>query len=220
VGRGEGAGARAGAGITTGSTRIVRDGPSSEPRVAVRDVDVVVIAVDFIVVIADMRPSQAMARIATIGVYEYDPATFIAALDGAGVTKLLDIRQRRGVRGARYAWANAQRLQALLADARIAYEYHPELAPDTELRHLQYGDDDAQGVGKRSRVRLAPEYVRRFTEEILDLVPLEPVARRLPVHGIGALLCIEATAQACHRSLVAGRLAERFGFEVVDLEPA
>jgi uncharacterized protein (DUF488 family) len=68
-------------------------------------------------------------------------------------------------------------------------------------------------------VRLAPEYVRQFTEEILDLVPLEPLVRRLPVHGIGALLCVEATAQACHRSLVADRLAERFGFEIVHLEP-
>ena len=161
-----------------------------------------------------------MPRVATIGVYDYEASTFVAALDEAGVTKVMDIRQRRGVRGSRYAWANAQRLQAILAVAGIGYEHHPELAPDTELRHLQYRDDDRQGVGKRSRVRLAPAYVREYTEEILDLVPLEPFVRRLPVHGIGALLCVEATARACHRSLVAGRLAERFGFEVIDLEPA
>ena len=161
-----------------------------------------------------------MPRIATVGVYEFDATTFIAALDEAGVTKVFDIRQRRGVRGPQYAWANAQRLQRLLAEARIGYEYHPELAPDTELRHLQYRDDDRQGVGKRSRVRLAPEYIREYTEEILDLVPLEPLIRQLPVHGMGALLCVEATAAACHRSLVANRLAERFGFEVTHLEPA
>jgi uncharacterized protein (DUF488 family) len=160
-----------------------------------------------------------MPRIATIGVYEFDAAGFVDALDDAGVSKVFDIRQRRGVRGSRYAWANAQRLQKLLAEARIGYEYHPELAPDTEMRQLQYRDDERQGVGKRSRVRLAPEYVREYTEEILDLVPLEPFIRRLPVHGMGALLCVEATAQACHRSLVAGRLAERFGFEVTDIEP-
>jgi len=158
--------------------------------------------------------------IATIGVYEFDAASFIRALDGAGVTQVVDIRQRRGVRGSEYAWANARRLQALLADARIGYEYHPELAPDTELRQLQYREDDRQGVGKRSRVRLSPDYIRVYTEEILDLAPLEPLVRRLPVHGIGALMCVEATAQACHRSLVAGRLAERFGFEVINLEPS
>jgi uncharacterized protein (DUF488 family) len=160
-----------------------------------------------------------MPRIATIGVYEFDAPGFIAALDEAGVTKVFDIRQRRGVRGARYAWANAQRLQRLLADARIGYEYHPELAPDTEMRHLQYRDDDLQGVGKRSRVRLAPDYVRDYTEEILDLVGLEPLIGQLPVHGVGALLCVEATARACHRSLVADRLSERFGFKVTHIEP-
>jgi uncharacterized protein (DUF488 family) len=160
-----------------------------------------------------------MPAIATIGVYEFDAGSFIRALDGAGVTQVLDIRQRRGVRGSEYAWANARRLQALLAGARIGYEYHPELAPDTELRQLQYRDDDRQGVGKRSRVRLSPEYIRAYTEEILDLAPLEPLVRRLPVHGIAALLCVEATAQACHRSLVAKRLADRFGFEVINLEP-
>jgi uncharacterized protein (DUF488 family) len=161
-----------------------------------------------------------MPRVATIGVYEYDALTFLAALDEAGVTKVMDIRQRRGVRGSEYSWANSQRLQARLADARIGYEYHPELAPTTELRQLQYRDDDVQGVGKRSRARLAPEYVRRYTEEVLDLAPLEVFVRRLPVHGIGALMCVEATAQACHRSLVAHRLAERFRFQVVHLEPA
>lgn len=160
-----------------------------------------------------------MPTIATVGVYEFDAGSFIRALEAAAVTKIVDIRQRRGVRGTLYAWANARRLQALLADAQIGYEHHPELAPTTELRHLQYRDDDRQGVGRRSRVRLSPEYVRAYTEEILDHAPLEPLVERLPVHGIGALLCVEATAQACHRSLVAERLADRFGFDVVHLEP-
>jgi uncharacterized protein (DUF488 family) len=159
-----------------------------------------------------------VARIATIGVYDFGASSFIRALDAAGVTQVIDIRQRRGVRGPEYAWANAQRLQGLLAEHRIAYEYHPELAPDTEMRHLQYRADDRQGVGKRSRAHLAPEYVAAYTEEILDLAPLEPLIRRLPVQGIGALLCVEASAAACHRSLLAQRLAERYGFEVIDIE--
>jgi uncharacterized protein (DUF488 family) len=161
-----------------------------------------------------------MPTIATIGVYEFDGSGFIRELDAARVTQVIDVRQRRGVRGSQYAWANANRLQARLAEARIGYEHHPELAPDTEMRQLQYRDDARQGVGKRSREQLSPEYIRAYTEEILDLVPLEPLVRRLPVHGIAALLCVEATAEACHRSLVAQRLAERFGFEVLNLEPS
>jgi uncharacterized protein (DUF488 family) len=160
-----------------------------------------------------------MPRIATVGVYEFDAAAFLHTLDEANVTQLIDVRQRRGVRGAQYAWANARRLQALLSDARIGYEYHPELAPTTALRRLQYREDDRQGVGKRSRVRLAPEYIRQYTDEILDMVGLEPLISRLPVHGIGGLLCVEATPEACHRSLVANRLQGRHGFEVVHLTP-
>ncbi len=161
-----------------------------------------------------------MPTIATIGVYEFDGASFVRMLDAAGVSQVIDIRQRRGVRGAQYAWANASRLQQRLETARIGYEHHPELAPDTEMRELQYRADAADGVGKRSRERLSPDYVRAYTQEILDLVPLAPLVRRLPVHGIAALLCVEAAAEACHRSLVAQRLAERFGFEVINLEPA
>jgi uncharacterized protein (DUF488 family) len=161
-----------------------------------------------------------MPTIATIGVYEFDGPSFVSELDAAGVTQVIDIRQRRGVRGTQYAWANSNRLQARLAEARIGYEYHPELAPDTEMRQLQYRADARQGVGKRSRERLSPEYVREYTTEILDIVPLEPLVQRLPIHGIAALLCVEATAEACHRSLVAERLAERFGFEVINLEPS
>src|SRR5437764_11411460 len=160
-----------------------------------------------------------MPKNATVGVYEFDAAHFIRTLDEAAVTRIVDIRQRRGVRGPQYSWANARRLQALLADAHIGYEHRPEFAPTTELRHLQYRDDDRQGVGKRSRVRLSPEYIRAYTKEVLDHAPLESLIERLPVHGIGALLCVEATAEACHRSLVAERLADRFGFEVVHLEP-
>src|SRR6059058_1900503 len=114
-----------------------------------------------------------MPTIATVGVYEFDAASFIRSLDAAAVSQIVDIRQRRGVRGAPYAWANARRLQALLADAHIRYEYRPEFAPTTELRQLQYREDDRQGVGKRSRVRLSPEYVRGYTEQILDHAPLD-----------------------------------------------
>jgi uncharacterized protein (DUF488 family) len=158
-------------------------------------------------------------RIATIGVYDFDVESFLQALAGAGVSRVLDIRQRRGVRGPKYAWANSRRLQAQLADARIGYEHHPELAPTTELRQLQYREDAVQGVGKRSRVHLADGYVRGYTEQILDHAPLDRLVEGLPAHGIAALMCVEATAEACHRSLVAARLAERYGFEVVHLEP-
>jgi uncharacterized protein (DUF488 family) len=160
-----------------------------------------------------------MARLVTVGVYDWTLETFLAALRKAGVTELLDLRQRRGVRGPQYAWANSKRLQAALADAGIGYEHLPELAPTTELRQLQYAEDARQGVGKRSRQILAPEYVTRFTSERLDQVDLAPLVESMPADGAVALLCVERDPEACHRSLVAQRIAERFGLALEHLRP-
>jgi hypothetical protein len=55
-----------------------------------------------------------MRTIATIGVYGFDLAGFLAALREADVGLVLDVRQRRGVRGSHYAWANSKRLQLVL----------------------------------------------------------------------------------------------------------
>ncbi len=158
-------------------------------------------------------------EVATIGVYGFTAETFIAALRDAGVGLLLDVRQRRGVRGSEYAWANSARLQAALADARIGYRHHKELAPTTELRRLQYREDARLGVGKRSRAELAPEYRERYTREILDGVDLEPIVENLPTGSVTALLCVERDPEACHRSLIAERMAAEHGVAVTDLRP-
>ena len=74
-------------------------------------------------------------------------------------------------------------LAAAAGDAgrrRIGYEHHKELAPTTELRQLQYAEDDRRGVGKRNRVELAPEYARRYVAEILDRVDLGEFVAGLP----------------------------------------
>ncbi len=160
-----------------------------------------------------------MRSIVTIGVYGFDGETFLQRLQHAGVRLLLDLRQRRGVRGAEYAWANARRLQAALVQAGIAYEHHLELAPTTALRRLQYAEDARQGVGKRSRRELAAEYTRRYTTEILDRADLARIVSGLPSHGTVALLCVERDPEACHRSLVAQRLSEQYQVTIEHLRP-
>ena len=160
-----------------------------------------------------------MPELVTIGVYGYTLDGFLGALSDAGVVKLLDVRQRRGVRGSEYSWANAQRLQAALRDAGIGYEHHPELAPTTELRQLQYAEDDRRGVGKRSRTRLAFEYAERYEHEILDPVDLAPIVDAMPDPGATALFCVEAAPNACHRSIIATRMAEEFHVRVTHLLP-
>jgi len=157
--------------------------------------------------------------VATIGVFGFSASTFTAALWRAGVQRVIDVRQRRGVRGREYAWANAQRLQGALAAVEIAYEHRPDLAPTTALRELQYAEDDRLGVGKRSRDELAPAYRSGYTSEILDRVDLAQLAASLETGGLAALLCVEAEPRACHRSLIADRLAAEHGLEVLHLRP-
>lgn len=164
------------------------------------------------------HPCQ-VKRVCTIGVYEWDLETFLSALRDAEVRLLLDVRQRRGVRGPQYAWANSQRLQRALSDAGIGYRHHPDLAPTTELRQLQYAEDARQGVGKRSRVELAPAYRLGYTHQILDRADLKQVVRELPERGAASLFCVEADPEACHRSIVAERLHAQHGIKIVHLRP-
>jgi uncharacterized protein (DUF488 family) len=157
--------------------------------------------------------------VATIGVYGFSADTFLDALRAADVRLVVDVRQRRGVRGPEYAWANSARLQAALVGAEIGYRHMKQLAPTTELRQLQYAEDARQGVGKRSRSELAPAYVERYTREILDPVDLDELVALLPDDGVAALLCVERDPEACHRSLITARLAEEHGVAVVHLRP-
>ena len=156
-----------------------------------------------------------MKTVATIGVYGWTLEEFLAALDDAGVELLVDVRQRRGVRGREYAWANAQRLQRALADAGIDYAHHKELAPTTELRQVQYAEDDRLGVGKRSRAELAPAYRDRYLHEILEAADLDGLVAELP--DVSALFCVEHDPEACHRALIADRLAETYGLKILHL---
>jgi uncharacterized protein (DUF488 family) len=159
-----------------------------------------------------------MRTIATIGVYGFQADSFLAALAAAEVELLLDVRQRRGVRGSEYAWANAGRLQAALGEAGIGYTHLKELAPTTAMREAQYREDERRGEGKRSRTELSDEYVSLYTEQVLDVVDLEPVVRWIgPSRAV--LLCVERDPEACHRSLIAARLQRDWGFGVKDLRP-
>ena len=160
-----------------------------------------------------------MRTIATIGIYQFSLDDFLDKLRRHRVAMVVDVRQRRGVRGREYAWANSLRLQAALVQAGIQYRHLRELAPTTELRRLQYQEDDRLRVGKRSRVELAEEYRRRYLHEVLDQVDLGAILESLPDDATSALLCVERDAPACHRSLIAARLQAQYGVPILNLVP-
>ena len=156
----------------------------------------------------------------TIGVYGASEDDFFRALQEAGVDTVVDLRRRRGVRGSEYAYANSQRLQARLAELGIQYVHLLELAPTEVVRKVQYVADVETKTAKRARNALSPQFITAYREEILDRQTPALFWDALPPGaGVVALFCVEREAAACHRSLVAGWLAEHEEIVVEHIVP-
>lgn len=160
-----------------------------------------------------------MDAVYTIGVYGFDEGRFLDTLRANGIDLLVDVRRRRGVRGREYAFANSARLQASLADAGIRYAHVLGLAPDNETRGVQYAADDAQGIGKRNRTVLSDGYVRLYRERTLDPFAWDELDAVVAESRRPALLCVEASPDACHRGMVAAEYARRRGVATLHLTP-
>ena len=156
----------------------------------------------------------------TIGVYGFDEETFFGALQAARVDVFCDIRQRRGVRGSRYAFVNKVRLKDRLKELDINYVHCHNLAPTPEIRQLQSLADKELRTTKRGRPRLAPPFIDAFEREVLEKFDSKGLLRRLPETArVIALHCVEEHAAACHRSLVADRLARDWGLKPMHITP-
>ncbi len=147
-------------------------------------------------------------QVLTIGAYGFTESTFIDALKRAGADLFIDIRARRGMRGSAYAFANAKRLEASLGATGIRYAHAKELAPTETVRNAQRSEDAANGVAKRDRERLGAAFVAAYENECLAGFDAALFARTyLGDARRPTLFCVERTPEACHRSLVAQRLA-------------
>jgi hypothetical protein len=156
----------------------------------------------------------------TIGVYGWDEERFFRALTAAQVDTFCDLRRRRGVRGAEYAFANSQRLQTRLAGLGIRYVYCQELAPSLATRAEQYAADEATKTAKRQRTTLSPSFVTAYRQQCLTDFDSARFAEGLgPQARVVALFCVEQEPAACHRSLVAERLARDLNLKLVNLVP-
>ena len=159
-------------------------------------------------------------KIVTIGVYGASEEVFFGALQEAGVDTLVDVRRRRGVRGAPYAFANSQRLQARLAELGIRYVHLLELAPTEAVRDYQRAADARSKAPKRARSELSPAFAEAYQREILEPQTPQVFLEALPEDArVVALFCVEREAEACHRSLVASWLAEQLEVAVEHIVP-
>lgn len=144
-----------------------------------------------------------MPDLFTIGYEGADPERFLAALAGAGVEVLADVR---AVALSRKRGFSKGALRESLEGAGLGYRHYIALGTPKPGR-------DAARAGDAETLR------RIYCDEVLAtetagaaLDDLAALARAQPV----CLLCFERDPALCHRRLLAERLAER-GLTAVDL---
>ena len=159
-------------------------------------------------------------KIVTIGVYGFDESSFFEALCKAKVDTFCDIRSRRGLRGATYAFANSVRLQTRLSELGIRYIYRKDLGPTKTVRDKQAAADKASKTAKRKRTVLGEAFIEAYqTECLAEFAPQSLLDELESDTKVVALFCVETTPEACHRSLVADKLSKTLDLEVENILP-
>ena len=136
-----------------------------------------------------------MPTIYTIGYRRKPLSTFIRQLQEAGVDVVVDVRLRNTSHLAGYAKRDT--LAFLLTEGfDIAYEHHPELAPTDDILDAYNENSDWMAYEQA--------FVPLLAERESEAIGREIITRyRRP-----CLLCAEATADHCHRRLVAEHWAD------------
>jgi uncharacterized protein (DUF488 family) len=155
----------------------------------------------------------------TIGVYNSTEKEFFDKLIQNNIDTFCDIRQRRGVRGAKYSFVNSNRLQQKLNDLEIKYGYIQDLAPTSEIRELQKEIDLEKGELKRERQELGKVFVIEYKNRILQNFDFDAFFEKLDQFGANriALFCVEEHPEACHRSIVADKLMSKYSYKITHL---
>jgi uncharacterized protein (DUF488 family) len=155
----------------------------------------------------------------TIGVYNLSETEFFNKLTENRIDTFCDIRQRRAVRGAKYAFVNSNRLQARLAELDIKYGHILKLAPPVEIRELQKQDDLQTGQLKRDRQTLGQVFTNEYKSRILSNFDFDTFIDTLDNSGASrvVLFCVEQRPEACHRSLVTQVLQDKYHYKVAHL---
>lgn len=146
---------------------------------------------------AGAQPVPGMARhMRTIGHSNRALADFLALLQEAGVTRLVDVRTQPASR--RFPWFNRGRLEAALDEAGIAYAWEGE----------DLGGRRPQGLADAERHPALDEPgLRAYASHMETTAFRGAVDRLLATPGEQtAIMCAEADPAHCHRALIADYL--------------
>lgn len=154
----------------------------------------------------------------TIGVYGSTEEEYFQKLIDNDIDTFCDIRQRRGVRGSKYAFVNSNRLQHRLNEFAIKYAHFIDLAPTKDIRGLQKQADVQKGVLKRDRDRLGKVFTIAYKNRILNNFDFESFLDKLDEVAASnvVLFCVEEKPEACHRSIISDKL-EKLGYKIEHL---
>jgi uncharacterized protein (DUF488 family) len=143
-------------------------------------------------------------KLFTIGYQHATQAELIGRLKAKGVQVVLDVR---AVAVSRRPGFSKRILAAGLGEAGIEYIHLKGLGTPAAGRQ-------AARAGRVAEMKaMYRDYLDHEPAAQTALAQAGEIASERP----SALLCLEAEAQVCHRSLVAERLKASLGFEVVDL---
>jgi len=153
-----------------------------------------------------------LPEIYTIGVYGSSEKEFFQKLTDHHIDTFCDIRIRRAVRGALYAFANSERLQSKLADMSVKYLHETGLAPTPEIIKLQDRFDQEHKIQRRKREELTDVFKTAYRNKILSKFDIRQFINDLERSRSKKviLFCVEKSAAACHRSLVTNKIKELF----------
>ncbi len=153
----------------------------------------------------------------TIGGYGHSKEGFFKTLKDNEVDVLVDIRQRRGMRGKTYSFLNSNALQTELSKQGIAYIHIRSLAPTNEVRDAQRAEDKKSSENKRSRNELLNIFKEKYQGIILENSVVNEIIRAIQSYRHPCFFCVEGPAKACHRSLVTDWITKNKNYPINNL---
>ena len=142
-------------------------------------------------------------RLCTIGYEGKTVDEFLSELGDAGVELVIDVR---AVAASRRPGFSKTAMSAALKERGIDYLHLRSLGTPKAGR-------EAARKGRNAEMRTIFEGQLQTPEAELAMEQANTAAQE----QLAALLCFEADAGGCHRSMVAERLVERSGFSVTNL---
>jgi uncharacterized protein (DUF488 family) len=94
-----------------------------------------------------------------------------------------------------------------------------ELAPTTEIRELQKKMDVRKGESKKERQTLGNTFKKEYKNQILATFDFDRFLENLGKAGASkvVLFCVEEYPEACHRSIVANNLMQKYNCKITHL---